>query len=82
MMKWRVLRWGIPDYSYFFLDIIFIAIFYSLFVCLFFIFKSYPSLFQLTEGDNELYKNFNITISERWQNEIAETIFEVYPINK
>ncbi|PAV58313.1 hypothetical protein WR25_14706 [Diploscapter pachys] len=32
---------------------------------------------KLTEADNELYKNFNITISERWQNEIAETIFEV-----
>uniref|UniRef100_A0A914RZV9 PH domain-containing protein n=1 Tax=Parascaris equorum TaxID=6256 RepID=A0A914RZV9_PAREQ len=33
--------------------------------------------FQLTEADNELYKNFNITISERWQNEIADTVFEV-----
>ncbi|VDD92480.1 unnamed protein product [Enterobius vermicularis] len=32
---------------------------------------------KLTDLDNELYKNFNITISERWQNEIADTIFEV-----
>uniref|UniRef100_A0A9J2PYP6 G protein-coupled receptor kinase n=1 Tax=Ascaris lumbricoides TaxID=6252 RepID=A0A9J2PYP6_ASCLU len=32
---------------------------------------------KLTEADNELYKNFNITISERWQNEIADTVFEV-----
>lgn len=37
----------------------------------------YVFTFQLTEADNELYKNFNITISERWQNEIADTIFEV-----
>ncbi|KAJ1367795.1 G protein-coupled receptor kinase 2 [Parelaphostrongylus tenuis] len=32
---------------------------------------------KLSDSDNELYKNFNIVISERWQNEIAETIFEV-----
>ncbi|KAM3715889.1 G protein-coupled receptor kinase [Dirofilaria immitis] len=32
---------------------------------------------KLTETDNKLYKDFNITISERWQNEIADTIFEV-----
>uniref|UniRef100_A0A915Q803 G protein-coupled receptor kinase n=1 Tax=Setaria digitata TaxID=48799 RepID=A0A915Q803_9BILA len=32
---------------------------------------------KLTEADNRLYKDFNITISERWQNEIADTIFEV-----
>lgn len=32
---------------------------------------------KLGESDSDLYKNFNITISERWQNEIAETIFEV-----
>ena len=31
---------------------------------------------KLTEADHELYKNFNITISERWQQEIAETVFE------
>jgi beta-adrenergic-receptor kinase len=32
---------------------------------------------KLTEGDSDLYKNFNITISERWQSEIAETVFDV-----
>jgi beta-adrenergic-receptor kinase len=32
---------------------------------------------KLAETDSELYKNFNITISERWQNEIAETVFDV-----
>ncbi|VDK72020.1 unnamed protein product [Litomosoides sigmodontis] len=32
---------------------------------------------KLTEADNKLYKDFNIIISERWQNEIADTIFEV-----
>uniref|UniRef100_A0A914URG2 G protein-coupled receptor kinase n=1 Tax=Plectus sambesii TaxID=2011161 RepID=A0A914URG2_9BILA len=32
---------------------------------------------KLAESDSELYKNFNIIISERWQNEIADTIFEV-----
>lgn len=32
---------------------------------------------KLTETDSKLYKDFNITISERWQNEIADTIFEV-----
>uniref|UniRef100_A0AC34RIV4 G protein-coupled receptor kinase n=1 Tax=Panagrolaimus sp. JU765 TaxID=591449 RepID=A0AC34RIV4_9BILA len=32
---------------------------------------------KLGEADSELYKNFNITISERWQNEIAETVFDV-----
>uniref|UniRef100_A0A915I086 G protein-coupled receptor kinase n=1 Tax=Romanomermis culicivorax TaxID=13658 RepID=A0A915I086_ROMCU len=32
---------------------------------------------KLTEADNDLYKNFNITISERWQQEIADTVFEV-----
>uniref|UniRef100_A0A5S6QS98 G protein-coupled receptor kinase n=1 Tax=Trichuris muris TaxID=70415 RepID=A0A5S6QS98_TRIMR len=32
---------------------------------------------KLTESDNELYKSFNITISERWQQEIADTVFDV-----
>ncbi|KAF8359609.1 grk-2, partial [Pristionchus pacificus] len=32
---------------------------------------------KVQESDNELYKNFNIVISERWQNEISETVFEV-----
>lgn len=31
---------------------------------------------QLTEADQELYKNFALVISERWQNEVAETVFE------
>ncbi|XP_071479220.1 G protein-coupled receptor kinase 3-like isoform X2 [Diadema antillarum] len=31
---------------------------------------------KLSEADQELYKNFPVTISERWQQEIAETIFE------
>lgn len=31
---------------------------------------------KLTEADQELYKNFPLTISERWQNEVAETVFE------
>lgn len=32
---------------------------------------------KLGDTDSELYKNFNITISERWQSEIAETVFDV-----
>lgn len=32
--------------------------------------------FQLTDADQELYKNFPLVISERWQNEVAETVFE------
>lgn len=32
---------------------------------------------KMTELDQELYKNFNITISERWQQEVADTIFEL-----
>ncbi len=31
----------------------------------------------MTEQDQEVYKNFNIVISERWQQEIADTIFEL-----
>ena len=31
---------------------------------------------QLTEADQELYKNFPLTVSERWQQEMAETIFD------
>jgi len=30
----------------------------------------------LTDSDQELYKNFPLVISERWQNEVAETVFE------
>ncbi|UJR24837.1 hypothetical protein I4U23_006209 [Adineta vaga] len=31
---------------------------------------------KLTESDQELYKNFPIVISERWQQEITETVFD------
>ena len=31
---------------------------------------------QLTEKDQELYQNFPLVISERWQSEVAETVFE------
>ena len=41
--------------------------------CLIFDFKI---MLQLTEADQELYKNFPLVISERWQGEVAETVFE------
>ncbi|GLH01043.1 Serine/threonine-protein kinase Warts [Gryllus bimaculatus] len=31
---------------------------------------------KLTEADQDLYKNFPLVISERWQAEVAETVFE------
>ena len=31
---------------------------------------------QLSEADQELYKNFPLVVSERWQQEVAETVFE------
>lgn len=31
---------------------------------------------KLTDADQELYKNFPVVVSERWQHEIAETIFD------
>lgn len=31
---------------------------------------------KLTEADQDLYKNFPLVISERWQSEVAETVFE------
>uniref|UniRef100_A0A6B2EBJ6 G protein-coupled receptor kinase n=1 Tax=Phlebotomus kandelakii TaxID=1109342 RepID=A0A6B2EBJ6_9DIPT len=31
---------------------------------------------KLTEADQELYRYFPLTISERWQQEVAETVFE------
>lgn len=31
---------------------------------------------KLTEADQDLYKNFPLVISERWQTEVAETVFE------
>jgi len=30
----------------------------------------------LTEADQGIYTHFNVTISERWQTEVAETVFE------
>ena len=33
-------------------------------------------LSQLNEADQELYKNFNLVVSDRWQQEIAETVFD------
>lgn len=32
---------------------------------------------KLSEADQDLYKNFPLVVSERWQQEIAETVFEV-----
>ncbi|THD27554.1 Protein-serine/threonine kinase [Fasciola hepatica] len=32
---------------------------------------------KLTEADQALYQNFSLVVSERWQLEIAETVFEV-----
>lgn len=31
---------------------------------------------QLLDSDQELYRNFPLTISERWQQEVAETVFD------
>ena len=31
---------------------------------------------QLTEADQDLYRNFPLVVSERWQQEVAETVFE------
>jgi len=39
----------------------------------------FPSLLagiKLTEADQELYKNFPLVISERWQAEVADTVFD------
>ena len=35
----------------------------------------FPPL-QLAEQDQDLYRNFTMTISERWQQEVAETVFD------
>ncbi|KAK2574055.1 Beta-adrenergic receptor kinase 2 [Acropora cervicornis] len=32
---------------------------------------------KMMESDQEIYKDFNLTVSERWQQEIAETVFKV-----
>src|ERR1051326_4505938 len=34
------------------------------------------SFLQLLDSDQELYKNFPLVISERWQGEVAETVFD------
>uniref|UniRef100_A0A1I8JQ96 TH1 domain-containing protein n=1 Tax=Macrostomum lignano TaxID=282301 RepID=A0A1I8JQ96_9PLAT len=31
---------------------------------------------KLTDVDQQLYRNFNLTVSERWQLEVADTVFE------
>jgi hypothetical protein len=31
---------------------------------------------KLLDSDQELYRNFPLTISERWQQEVAETVFD------
>ncbi|KAK3576688.1 hypothetical protein CHS0354_024296 [Potamilus streckersoni] len=31
---------------------------------------------KLTDADQDLYKNFPLVVSERWQHEVAETVFE------
>ena len=31
---------------------------------------------KLTDSDQELYKHFSVVISERWQHEVAETVFD------
>lgn len=33
-------------------------------------------LSQLLDSDQELYKNFPLVISERWQQEVAETVYD------
>lgn len=33
-------------------------------------------IFQLTEADQDLYRNFPLLVSERWQQEVAETVFD------
>lgn len=37
---------------------------------------SYVFHWQLTEADQAQYKDFPLVISERWQGEVAETVFE------
>jgi beta-adrenergic-receptor kinase len=31
---------------------------------------------KLTDADQDLYKNFSLVVSERWQAEVSETVFE------
>lgn len=39
-------------------------------------FSDLHCVFQLMDSDQELYKNFPLVISERWQQEVAETVYE------
>lgn len=44
-----------------------------------FVYPFYPChvhLVKLLDSDQELYRNFPLTISERWQQEVAETVFD------
>lgn len=34
------------------------------------------NLLQLAEVDQDQYKDFNMIVSERWQHEVAETVFD------
>lgn len=36
----------------------------------------FPLGIKLTESDQDLYKNFPLVISERWQSEVADTVFD------
>ena len=36
----------------------------------------YSFCFQLNEADQEQYKNFPLVVSERWQEEVSETVFD------
>ena len=58
------------------------CVFCLCFLCFFFCVFFYIFFFcarvraQLTEADQELYANFPLVVSERWQQEIAETVFD------
>ncbi|RUS74310.1 hypothetical protein EGW08_017933 [Elysia chlorotica] len=36
---------------------------------------------KLTDADQDLYKNFPLVVSERWQHEVAETVFEAINVD-
>ena len=42
----------------------------------FYFFSELLDFRQMTEKDQELYQNFPLVISERWQAEVAETVFD------
>lgn len=39
-------------------------------------FLTFIFVFQLTDADQDLYRNFPLVVSDRWQQEIAETVFD------